>query len=82
MSADHPKYANGELVRVGDIVSGAGAASGEVVFVIERNEFAPEFPASEWAYLGRGFMVRESDGTLVHYEQSSPELRLLTRVVT
>ena len=80
MSADHPKYSNGDLVRVGDVVSVAGAASGEVVFVVERNEFAPDFPAAEWVYLGCGFMVRESDGTLVHYKQSSRELRLLSRV--
>ena len=81
MSADHPKYSSGELVRVGDPVSVADAVPGEVVFVVERGEFAPDFPASESAYLGRGFMVRESDGTLVHYEQSSPELRLLSRAI-
>jgi len=79
MTASPPTYTGGEPVRLGDRVSGPGTARGEVVFVVERAEFAPDFPASEWAYLKRGFMVRETDGTLVHYEVSHADLRLLSR---
>ena len=45
-------------------------------------EYAPDFPAGDWAYLARGFMIREDAGTLVHHEDAGPEFRPLSRVST
>ena len=62
MDSRYPRYSDGEAVRVGDRVAGPGAVRGEIDFVIERGEFAADFPAAERAYLSCGLMVRESDG--------------------
>jgi hypothetical protein len=49
------------------------------MFVIERDEWSAEFPAHEWRYLKQGFMVREDDGTLIHYDAANACLELVSR---
>jgi hypothetical protein len=79
MASDDLRYSSGEEIRLGDSVLASGTAPGTVVCVIERGEFTPDFPAAQWAYLERGFMVLEADGTLIHYEHPISDLRFLSR---
>ena len=71
-------YGSGDEVRLGDRVrlgvEDSPARRGQVVFVIERNEFTPDFPAHEWIYLYKGFMVKLEDGNLIHYETPEDDL--------
>jgi len=71
-------YRNGERVHLGDRVqagpSGGSEWLGEVVFVVSPPAFSPEFPEAE-----TGFMVRFSDGKLIHYPVSDPDLSLVAR---
>ncbi len=84
MSNDSCHYWSGEEVRLGDHVQlGTKSTSsilGKVVFVIDRNEFASDFPRRDWLYLKKGFMVQFNDGNLIHYEQPEEDLKLLSRL--
>ena len=73
-----PRYASGEDVLVGDRVRCAGAM-GTVMFVVERDQWSEEFPGDQWRYLERGFMVKEDDGTLIHYDQPDSCTELVSR---
>ena len=62
------KYENGNVVHVGDYVESDDGICGEVVFSIDTNEYSPGYKRGEWEYLGKGVMLRLSDGTLLFYE--------------
>ena len=74
-----PCYSSGDEIRVGDQVDHPGPATGVVVFVLERGEFAPGFPAEEWSYLESGFMVQDPDGTLIFYPEPDACITLRAR---
>lgn len=48
---------NGRLIRLGDRINIGGAENGVVVFSLDTDEFADDFPKGEWEYLGQGIMV-------------------------
>ena len=77
------EYASGEAIHVGDRVAIAPGKSadrcGTVVFVLGRNEFSPGFSEEQWRYLGKGFIVKFDDGTLVHYTKSESDMELIER---
>jgi hypothetical protein len=75
-----PRYATGDAVQLGDRV-GVSGVEGSVMFVVERDEWSAEFPKNDWCYLKRGFMVKEDDGTLIHYEEADESVALLGRRV-
>jgi hypothetical protein len=72
------RYLNGEQAHLGDRVQ-LGQASGVAVVSIDTDEYAPEQPKSQWAYLKRGVMVDFPQYGLVHYEEAEPDLRLIGR---
>ena len=57
-------------MRLGDTVSDRAGLKGRVVANIDRNEFGPECPRNEWAYLNRGILVEMEEAGLVHYENA------------
>ena len=48
---------NGRLIRLGDRINIGGSENGVVVFSLDTDEFAADFPKAEWEYLGQGIMV-------------------------
>jgi hypothetical protein len=68
--------ANGNQIRNGDLVKIDDDMEGIVVCSIDTGEFAPEFPAAEWAYLKSGIMVRTHEVGLVHVVSSAGVRRL------
>jgi len=75
-------YQSGEVVHAGDRVDSCGHL-GTVVFAVEQDEWTPEFPKEQWDYLEHGFMVREDDGTLIHYTDAMGGcITLLSRAST
>ena len=78
MISTAPHYSSGEDVRCGDAVSYAGQR-GTVVFVIDREEYTPEFPAADWSHYGRGFMLRFENSALLMLEQADEDLVLVHR---
>jgi hypothetical protein len=73
-----PCYISGEKVRCGDAISYNGQA-GTIVFVIERGEYTPDFPAADWSHCGRGFMVRFQNSALLMLEDADEDLVLIHR---
>jgi hypothetical protein len=72
------KYPDGQVAHLGDVVSLAGKP-GHVVFSIDTDEYAPEYPKAEWAYLGKGVMAEFVDFGLIYYPESEPDLQLVRR---
>jgi hypothetical protein len=62
------RYPDGSEARLGDRVRFSNGDEGFIVFSIDTDEYAPDFPKAEWEYLGKGVMVRTVQGALVHYE--------------
>jgi hypothetical protein len=75
------KYLNGEEARLGDHVR-LGDAAGIVVVSLDTDEYSPEQPKSQWAYLKRGVMVDFPQYGLIHYEVAEPDLKLIERATT
>jgi preprotein translocase subunit YajC len=51
---------------VGDRVTLSGGATGTVVGVIERREFAKNLEVWRWASLAKGLIVLQDDGVFTH----------------
>lgn len=62
-------------MRLGDVVTDRAGLTGRVAAILDKAEFSPECPASEWSYLGRGVLVQTAQAGLVHY-QNLAELML------
>jgi len=77
----HQYYATGEEIRVGDMVDlGYGhGPKGIIVVLIPDGPASSEFDATEWSYLGTGFMLRAEGMGLVHYPAADDELLLVAR---
>ena len=67
-------YATGEPIRIGYRVS-VGDGIGVVVFVIGTNQYAEGFD-SDWAYLGRGFMIDYDKWGLCFSEEAGEQVLL------
>ena len=72
------RYFTGEEIHGGDRVRYAGCP-GTVVFVIDRGEYSPEFPAGHWSSHGSGFMVQTSAFGLVLLLAADADLELIGR---
>jgi hypothetical protein len=70
-------YSDGNEARLGDHVAISGKHRGVVVACLDRNEYSPDHPREQWAYLGKGVMVNTDFGGLVHYADSTLEHMVL-----
>ncbi|MBR0938592.1 hypothetical protein [Bradyrhizobium jicamae] len=73
------KYPDGQEIRLGDTVRLDGNAEGVVVFSIDTNEYAAEFPGDAWDYLKRGVMIDFPEYGLIHFDHDAPDLTLVRR---
>ena len=74
------KYCDGQVSRLGDIVS-LGGAQGVVVSDIDGGNYgaAPEHSAEQWGYLRVGVMVHFQAYGLIHYMEPEHDLVLVRR---
>ena len=72
------RYSTGEEIHGGDRVRYVGC-SGTVVFVIDRNEYSPEFPVGHWSSHSSGFVVQTSALGLVLLLAADEDLELIGR---
>jgi hypothetical protein len=77
-------YADGQEVRLGDVVTDGSSGEGIVVFSIDTNEYSDNFSEAEWAYLKKGVMVNYEQLGRIYYEgpEPYPELRLISRSIS
>lgn len=73
------QYADGREVRIGDRVRLGTDDGGVVVCSIDTNEYSDDYPLDQWAYLKRGVMIDFPKYGLIHYEESDPDLELISR---
>lgn len=73
------KYSSGQEVRLGDKVKLGDDSGGVVVCSIDTDEYTPEYPKTQWAYLKQGVMVNFPKYGLIHYEQAEADLELVER---
>ena len=67
------KYPDGTEAKLGDRVQLSNGERGIIVFSIDTNEYAADFPKEQWSYLSSGVMIRTDAGALVHYEDPNIE---------
>jgi hypothetical protein len=73
-------YATGELVKLGDKVRLGPDSGGVVVFIIDSDEYSPNYPKAYWGgYLTKGAMVHFPSYGLIHYEEMEEDLQLIAR---
>jgi hypothetical protein len=63
-------------MRTGDSVADRSGLTGRVVANMDQDEFSPDYPKDQWAYLARGVLVKTDEVGLMHY-QSADELKLV-----
>ena len=78
--ADGRTYESGEQICVGDRVRHAGRL-GSIVAVIDRGEYAENFPSAEWSNYQRGFIVKDDSGELYMYDVADEDLELLRSAI-
>ncbi|MBI3416334.1 MAG: hypothetical protein HY043_13650 [Verrucomicrobia bacterium] len=73
------RYENGTEIRVGDEVSYNGQ-KGKIVIVVDRDEYAPSFPKSEWPLPDEptGFMIEFTNGARLFLDSSDEHLEVLS----
>jgi hypothetical protein len=60
------KYPDGTSVRLGDRVRLLNGQLGQVVVSVDTDEYAEDFPASDWAdHLAEGVLIRADNGALI-----------------
>jgi hypothetical protein len=69
--------ADGTLIKLGHHLAIGSGLEGVVVFSIDSDEFAPDFAKAEWAYLGRGVMVRTDRAGLVWLPDADADIRVI-----
>jgi len=72
-------YANGEAVKVGDIVGLDQDKPGVVVCSISDGVYTQSHPEAAWAYLKHGFIVDFPKYGLIHFDQAKADLKLIAR---
>jgi hypothetical protein len=71
-------YHSGEEIHAGDEIRYAGQP-GKIVFVIDRNEYLPDFPAKDWSHHRTGFMMRMATMGLVMLDAADEDLEFVAR---
>jgi hypothetical protein len=61
------KYEDGSDARVGDRVRIRNGDMGVIVVSVDSDEFAAEYPKSQWLHLESGVLVRTDKGALVRF---------------
>jgi preprotein translocase subunit YajC len=64
-------------INVGDRVTLSSGATGTVVGVIDRQEFARNLEAWRWSSFTRGLIVLLDDGVFTHVGESDIDAQLL-----
>jgi hypothetical protein len=72
-------YPDGQEVRVGDRVRMGDDSDGVVVFSIDRDEYAADYPKADWTYLKVGVMVHFPKYGLIHFVEHEEDLELISR---
>jgi hypothetical protein len=72
------RYHSGDEIHVGDRVRYAGD-TGTIVFVIDRREYSPKYPESDWSEYGTGFMIETPAFARVMLDEADEDLELLDR---
>ncbi len=73
------KYSNGIEVLVGDKVRLSGDEIGQVVGLLEDNQFDTSVNANEWLYLAKGALIRSSKYGLFHYSEMNDDIVFISR---
>ena len=73
------KYADGQDVKLGDMVVLWGDCSGVVICSIDTDEYISDFPKEEWQYLTSGVIVRTKKSGLIHYIEPDEDFKLIGR---
>jgi hypothetical protein len=73
------KYADGQEVKVGDIVKLWSGCTGLVVANIDSDSYTENYPKTEWGYLKHGILVDTDTAGVIHYPEADEELQLITR---
>ena len=73
------KYPTGEDVRLGDRVELWKGCAGVVVAVIDRGEYASDYPKVDWEYLKAGVLIDSDMAGLIHYLEPEKTLKLRER---
>lgn len=63
------RYSDGNEAMIGDQVQIDGQYKGTIVACMDRDEYSPEHPAAQWAYLRHGVMIETDFAGLVHYTE-------------
>ena len=73
------RYEDGSEIHVGDTVAFSGHR-GTIVIVVDREEYAPTFPKSEWPLKDEptGFMIEFADGGRLFLDSADEDLEVLT----
>jgi hypothetical protein len=58
-------YPDGTVVRLGDRVRLLSGQLGQIVISVDTGEYAADFPASDWADLTEGVLIRADNGALI-----------------
>ena len=72
------RYEDGSEIHVGDAVAYNGQR-GAIVIVVDREEYAPSFPKSEWPLKDEptGFMIEFTNGARVFLDSSDEHLAVV-----
>jgi hypothetical protein len=77
-AADGVRYANGDVIAVGDNI-GHGGRPGVVVCVVAPGGYTDGFPEASWSYLADGFLAEVDGLVLVHFLSADEDTRLVKR---
>lgn len=67
------RYYTGEDIHAGDLVRFSEVPT-TIVFVNDSGEYLPGFSATEWDYLGTGFMMRQENGALIYLPEADEDV--------
>ncbi|SHH65578.1 hypothetical protein [Massilia sp. CF038] len=73
------RYAAGELVKMGDKVQLGSDKEGEVVCIIDTNEYSERYSRVNWSYLNKGVLINFPQHGLLHYDLLGADVHLVAR---
>jgi hypothetical protein len=76
------RYADGQAVRLGDVVEMGADRNGVIVCVIETDDYSARYPREKWNYLHKGAMAEFRTYGLVHIVKADADLKLVRRATT
>jgi hypothetical protein len=78
MTTKEQRYFSGDVIHAGDVIR-YGRVRGVIMFVNHSAEYIGEFNATDWSYLGPGFMMRQENGAVVFLEKADDILEFIRR---